>query len=429
MASTVATKKLAALPYALLLLSWTAAVCTAHNITAILEGYPEYSQYNSYLTQTKVCDEINDHETVTCLVLDNAAMSALVAKRPLAAIKNALRLLTLLDYFDPVKLHALPSGSTLSTTLLQTTGNAAGNLGAVNVTDLRGGRVGFASTSPGSKFDCTYAKSIQQIPYNLSVLAVSAPIVFPGLLDAPTAASSNLTGLLEKAGCKNFARLLVTSGVLKIFQDAMGKGLTLFAPNDDAFKAPGSPDLNSLSSAELVTLLQYHAIPSYTPKASLKSVAGRLTTLASSAAGKYDLSVVSHGDDVSLDTGVDSSRIASTVLDDTPVCILTVSNILLPSELFGAAPSPAPTPSATPVEAPTLAPAPSAKAPSTKSHKKHHSPPAPPTSSPDVAPSDAPSAAADKAEVKASSSSTMQIWTLATVAAVVLATSAMASLP
>lgn len=427
MATTVATTKLAALPYALLLLAWTTAVCTAHNITAILEGYPEYSQYNSYLTQTKVCDEINAHETATCLVLDNAAMSSLVAKRPLAAIKNALRLLTLLDYFDPVKLHALPSGSTLSTTLLQTTGNAAGNLGAVNITNLRGGRVGFASTSPGSKFDCTYTKSIQQIPYNLSVLAVSAPIVFPGLLDAPTSASSNLTALLEKAGCKTFARMLATSGVLKIFQDAMGKGLTLFAPNDDAFKAPGVPDLNSLSSAELVTLLQYHALPSYTPKASLKSVAGRLTTLASSAAGKYDLSVVSRGDDVSLDTGVDSSRIANTVLDDTPVCILTVENILLPSELFGAAPSPAPTPapSATPVEAPTVAPVPSAKAPSTKSHKKHHSPPAPPTSSPELPPSDAPSAAADKAaEVKASSSSTMQIWTLATVAAVVLATSA-----
>ncbi|XP_074582841.1 fasciclin-like arabinogalactan protein 10 [Curcuma longa] len=431
MAGTVATKKFVALPYALLLLASTTAVCTAHNITAILEGHPEYSQYNSYLTQTKVCDEINAHETATCLVLDNAAMSTLVAKRPLAAIKNALRLLTLLDYFDPVKLHALPSGSTLSTTLLQTTGNEAGNLGAVNVTNLRGGRVGFASTSPGSKFDCTYTKSIQQIPYNLSVLAVSAPILFPGLLDAPTAASSNLTALLEKAGCKNFARLLATSGVLKIFQDAMSKGLTLFAPNDDAFKAPGAPDLNSLSSAELVTLLQYHALPSYTPKASLKSVAGRLTTLASSAAGKYDLSVVSRGDDVSLDTGVDSSRIANTVLDDTPVCILTVDNILLPSELFSAAPSPAPTPSATPVEAPTLAPAPSAKAPSTKSHKKkHHSPPAPPTSSPELAPSDAPSAAADKAEIKASSSSTMQIWTLATVAAVVWATSAaMASLP
>ncbi|WOL10008.1 hypothetical protein Cni_G18762 [Canna indica] len=425
----MAMKKQAILPSVLLLLalfcgSW--ARCRAHNITAILEGYPEYSLYNSYLTQTKVCDEINAHETVTCLVLDNGAMSTLVAKRPLAGIKNALRLLALLDYYDPSKLHALPSGTTLTTTLLQTTGNADGNLGFVNITNLRGGRVGFASTAPGSKFDSTYTKSIQQIPYNLSVVAISAPIIFPGLLDAPTTASSNLTALLEKAGCKTFARLLSTSGVLKVFQDAMDKGLTLFAPNDDAFKADGVPDLNTLSSAELVTLLQYHALPSYTPKASLKSVSGHISTLASSAAGKYDLSVVSRGDDVSLDTGVDTSRVASTVLDDTPVCILTVDNLLLPKELFGAAPSPAPTPSpsAAPVEAP--APAPEAKAPS-KSHKKHHSPPAPPIASPELAPSDAPTAAADKADTKTSAAAATQIGTLATIA-LVFSTWAMASL-
>ncbi|URD79107.1 Fasciclin-like arabinogalactan protein [Musa troglodytarum] len=412
----------------LVLLCGPWAGCRAHNITAILERYPEYSLYNSYLTRTKVCDEINAHETVTCLVLDDGAMSTLAAKRPLAAIKNALRLLALLDYFDPPKLHALPSGSTLTSTLLQTTGNEAGNLGFVNITNLRGGRVGFASTAPGSKFDSTYTKSIDKIPYNLSVLAVSAPIVFPGLFDTPTAASSNLTALLEKAGCKTFARLLTTSGVLKVFQDAMDKGLTLFAPNDEAFKATDAPDLNSLSSAELVTLLQYHALPSYTPKASLKSVSGRLPTMASSAAGKYDLSVVSRGDDVSLDTGVDTSRVASTVLDDTPVCILTVDNLLLPTELFGAAPSPAPTPSpsASPVEAP--APAPEAKAPSPKSHKKHHSPPAPPMASPESAPSDAPAAAADKADVKSAVGAATPIGTLATVA-VVFATLAMASLP
>ncbi|KAH7653630.1 FAS1 domain-containing protein [Dioscorea alata] len=397
----------------------------AHNITAILDDFPDYSLYNSYLTQTKVADEINSRDTVTCLVLPNAAMAALAAKRPLAAIKNALQLLTLLDYFDPAKLHNLQGGAVLSTTLLQTTGNEPGNLGFVNITNQRGGKVAFASAAPGSKPDATYTKSIKQVPYNLSVVEISAPITFSGLLDAPTASGSNLTGLLEKAGCKTFASLLSSSGVLKIFQSAMTKGLTLFAPNDEAFKAPGIPDLASLSSAELVTVLQYHALASYTPKASLKTATGRLATMASSGAGKYDLGVVTRGDDVSLSTGVDSSRVASTILDDTPVCVLTVDSILLPVELFGKAPSPAPAPGPaatppSPTPSPVEAPAPSPK--KAKSHpKKHHSPPAPPASSPATeSPSDAP-AADEKAADDKSAAPAMLAGTLTSLISIIVA--------
>lgn len=368
----------------------------AHNITAILDGFPDYALYNSYLTKTKVCDEINAHETVTCLVLSDAAMSSLVtaAKQSLAGIKNALRLLSLLDYFDPPKLHDLPRGTTLTTTLYQTTGNAAGNLGFVNITNLRGGKVGFAAAAPGSKFDASYVKSVREMPFNLSIIEISDAVIFPGLFDA-TASTANITALLEKAGCKTFASLVASSGVLKIYQTQMDKGLTLFAPNDDAFQAPGAPDLSSLSSADLVTLLQYHALPQYTPKSSLSAESGPIQTLASSAAGKYEISVVGNGDDVSLDTGVGKSRVASTVLDDTPNTIMTVDSLLLPVELFGGAPAPAPGPA---VLVPAPAPAALAPAPVTKKHRLHHSPPAPPME----APADAPAkAAADKADVKA----------------------------
>ncbi|XP_072988586.1 fasciclin-like arabinogalactan protein 8 [Typha latifolia] len=405
------------------------AAANGHNITAILDKYPDYSLYNSYLTQTKVCDEINSRETVTCLVLPNSAMAALSSKQSLAGIKNALRLLNLLDYFDPQKLHDLPRGTTLTTTLYQTTGNAAGNLGFVNITNLRGGKVGFASAAPGAKFDASYTKSVKQIPYNLSVLEISAPIIFPGLLDAPSASSANLTALLEKAGCKTFASLIVTSGVLKIYQSAMDKGLTLFAPNDEAFKAKDAPDVNSLSSADLVTLLQYHALPSYTPKDSLKTAKGTISTMASSASGKYDLSVISRGDDISLDTGVDTSRIASTVLDDTPVCVLTVDNLLLPSELFGGAPAPAPGPIAL---TPSPSPAATAPAPAKKKGKAKApspaalSPPAPPMSAPESSPSDAPVSEADKADEKISAAVVAR--SVGTLGTVVLASWAIASI-
>ncbi|KAG8083023.1 hypothetical protein GUJ93_ZPchr0014g46951 [Zizania palustris] len=283
-----------------LVVSFAVAAVRAHNITGILDGYPEYSLYNSYLSQTKVCDEVNSRSTVTCLVLTNGAMSSLVSNLSLADIKNGLRLLTLLDYYDTKKLHSLHDGSELTTTLYQTTGDASGDMGHVNITNLRGGKVGFASAAPGSKFQATYTKSVKQEPYNLSVLEVSDPITFPGLFNSPSAASTNLTALLEKAGCKQFAQLIVSSGVIKMYQAAMDRGLTLFAPNDDAFQDKDLPDLSKLTSADLVTLLQYHALPQYAPKASLKTIKGNIQTLASTGAGKYDLSVVAKGDDVSI---------------------------------------------------------------------------------------------------------------------------------
>ncbi|KAJ4956366.1 hypothetical protein NE237_013149 [Protea cynaroides] len=367
----------------------------AHNITEILSDLPEYSLFNSYLSQTKLADEINSRQTITCLVLPNAAMSSLASNHPLSVIKNALSLLVLLDYYDTSKLHDISNGTTLTTTLYQTTGDAAGNFGFVNITDLKGGKVGFGSAATGSKLDSTYTKSVKEIPYNISVLEISAPIIAPGILTAPAPSASdvNITALLEKHGCKTFASLIQSSGVLKVYQSAMAKGLTLFAPTDEAFKAAGAPDLSKLKNAEVVTILQYHALADYTPIGTLKTTKGPVGTLATNALGKYDLTVKTAGDSVTLDTGVDSSRVADTVIDNTPVCIFTVDNILLPSELFGKSPSPAPAlePVSSPSPAPGLSPTPApvgveAPGPSIES------PPAPPTSSPESSPVEAPAA-------------------------------------
>ncbi|CAE6077604.1 unnamed protein product [Arabidopsis arenosa] len=364
---------------------------SGHNITQILSDTPEYSSFNSYLSQTKLADEINSRTTITVLVLNNGAMSSLAGKHPLSVVKNALSLLVLLDYYDPLKLHQLAKGSTLTTTLYQTTGQALGNLGFVNVTDLKGGKVGFGSAAPGSKLDSSYTKSVKQIPYNISVLEINAPIIAPGILTAPAPSSggvNNLTGLLEKAGCKTFANLLVSSGVLKTYESTVEKGLTVFAPSDEAFKAKGVPDLTNLTQAEVVSLLEYHALAEYKPKGSLKTNKDAISTLATNGAGKYDLTTSTSGDEVILHTGVGPSRLADTVVDETPVVIFTVDNVLLPTELFGKSPSPAPAPAPEPVSAPTPSPA---KSPSPV-EAPAASPPAPPVdeSSPEGAPSDSP---------------------------------------
>lgn len=373
-----------------------ASVAAATNITEILSAFPEYKEFNDLLSQTKLADEINSREPVTVCVLPNGALSSITGKYPLSVVKSVLALHVLLDYFDAPKLHKISEGSVLSTTLYQTTGNAGGQLGFVNITDVKGGKVAFGSGVPGSPLDSTFSKSVKQVPYNLSVIEVTKAIAPSAVLTAPAPSASdvNITALLEKAGCKTFASLIASSGVSKVYASAISKGLTIFAPNDEAFKAAGVPDLSKLTNAEVVSLLQYHALASYTPVGTLKQTRGSLTTLATNGAGKYDLSVKTAGDSVSLDTGVDTSRIASTVLDSTPLCIFTVDSLLLPVELFGKAPSPAPgpapevSPSPSPAEAPTPASSPEpAVAPSPSL-----SPPAPPTSSPDGAPSEGPTA-------------------------------------
>ncbi|EPS62290.1 fasciclin-like arabinogalactan protein 13, partial [Genlisea aurea] len=369
----------------------------ATNITKILDAYPEYSDFNALLTQTKLADEIDSREPVTVLALPNSELSSISGKYPLGVVKSVLSLHVLLDYFDAAKLHKISDGSVLSTTLLQTTGNAAGNVGFVNITDLRGGKVGFGSGIAGSPLDSTFTKSVQQIPYNISVIEVSKAIAPDAILTAasPSPSDVNITALLEKAGCKTFASLIVSTGVLKVYQSAVDNGLTIFAPNDEAFKSADAPDLTKLSNADVVSLLQYHALASYSPIGTLKQAKGKISTLATNGAEKYDLGVTTAGDSVSLTTGVDSSRIASTVLDSTPLSIFTVDSLLLPVELFGKAPSPAPAPSPefspSPAPSPEFSPSP-APVPEAPAPTPFSSPPAPPTSSPDASPSEAPAA-------------------------------------
>lgn len=184
--------------------------------------------------------------------------------------------------------------------------------------------------------------------------------------------------------------------MVKTYQSAADKGLTLFAPSDEAFKARGVPDLNKLTNAEVVSLLQYHAVAKYLPVGSLKSSRDPISTLATNGAGKYDFSVTTAGDSVTLHTGVDSSRVASTVLDSTPLAIFTVDSVLLPTELFGKSPSPAPSlaPSPEPVSSPSPAPAlaPKAESPSPVAA----SPPSPAAATPGGVPADAPAAEAEQ---------------------------------
>ncbi|EXB36062.1 hypothetical protein L484_018219 [Morus notabilis] len=366
-----------------------AAISSAHNITKILAKHPEFSTFNHYLTLTHLAPEINRRTTITVLAIDNAAMSDILGKNPsIYTVKNILSLHVLLDYFGAKKLHQITNGTALSATMFQATGSAPGSTGFVNITDQRGGKVGFAPEDNDGTFSSHFLKSVQEIPYNISVIQISHALP-SAAAEAPTPgpAELNITGIMSAHGCKLFADTLLASEAIGTFTDNLAGGLTVFCPLDDAFKA-FLPKYKNLTKSGKVSLLEYHGVPVYQSLAMLKSSNGIINTLATDGANKYDFTVQNDGEEVTLKTKIDTARITGTLIDEQPVAIYTIDKVLRPRELFkGEAETPAPAP----------APEKAADAPkSSKNKKKKKAAPSPaddadadsPAESPDEDPAD-----------------------------------------
>ncbi|XP_008229928.1 PREDICTED: fasciclin-like arabinogalactan protein 2 [Prunus mume] len=315
----------------------------AHNITRILAKHPELSSFNHYLTLTHLATEINRRQTITVLAIDNAAMSSLLSKGlPVYTIKNVLSLHVLVDYFGAKKLHQITHGTTLASSMFQATGVAAGTSGYVNITNLKGGKVGFGAQDNDGKLNSFYVKSVQEIPYNISVLQISQ-VLTSAEAEAPTAGPSqlNLTAILSKQGCKAFADLLISSGADTTFETNIDGGLTVFCPTDAVING-FLPKYKNLTTSQKVSLLLYHGIPVYQSLQMLKSNNGLVNTLATDKANKFDFTVQNDGEVVSLETEVVTAKITGTLIDEEPLVIYKVNKVLQPTELFKVKTSPAP---------------------------------------------------------------------------------------
>lgn len=101
-------------------------------------------------------------------------MSSLLAKQlSVYTLRNVLSLHVLVDYFGTKKLHQITDGTALASTMFQATGSATGTSGYVNITDLKGGKVGFGAEDNDGKLDAVFVKPLEEIPYNISVLQIS----------------------------------------------------------------------------------------------------------------------------------------------------------------------------------------------------------------------------------------------------------------
>ncbi|XP_030549521.1 fasciclin-like arabinogalactan protein 2 [Rhodamnia argentea] len=357
------------LPFLLLLCLSLAPAADAHNITRILAKHPEFSTFNHYLTATHLATEINRRLTITVLAVDNAAMNAILDKHlSIGTLKNVLSLHVLVDYFGTKKLHQISNGTTLTSTMFQATGAAAGTSGYINITDLKGGKVGFGAEDNGGGLNAVFVKSVDEIPYNISVLQISQVMTSPEA-EAPTPSPTdlNITAILSKQGCKSFADLISASGALKTFDDNLEGGLTVFCATDAALSA-FMPKYKNLTAAQKVSLLLYHGVPVYQPLQMLKSNNGVMNTLATDGASKYDFTVQNDGEDVKLETKVVTATITGTVIDQDPLIVYKIDKVLQPRELFKAAaaadaPAPAPKGSKKKKESPSAADEPAADSP------------------------------------------------------------------
>ncbi|XP_014523244.1 fasciclin-like arabinogalactan protein 1 [Vigna radiata var. radiata] len=361
----------------------------AHNITRILAQHPEFSTFNHYLTLTHLAPEINGRTTITVCAVDNSAMDDLLSKHPsIYTVKNILSLHVLLDYFGAKKLHQITNGTALAATMYQATGTAPGSAGFVNITDLHGGKVGFGAENNDGTLTSTFVKSVEEIPYNISVIQISK--ILPSAAaeaPAPAPAQQNLTSIMSKHGCKVFADTLSNfSDALSTFNDNLDGGLTVFCPLDDAFKA-FLPKFKNLTASGKLALLEFHGVPVYQSLATLKSNNGLQNTLATDGANKFDFTVQNDGEDVTLKTRLTTAKITDTIIDEQPLAVFAISKVLLPKELFkgeALAPAPAPEPSAA-----------DAPAPAKKGKKKKKAADAPAADANSDAPADSPGDAAD----------------------------------
>ncbi|KAK6149415.1 hypothetical protein DH2020_016940 [Rehmannia glutinosa] len=365
----------AAVVLSLSLLLLLSSTTHAHNITRILAKYPEFSTFSHYLTETQLAPEINRRETITVCAVDNSGMSDLLSKHlTIGAIKNVLSLHVLLDYFDAKKLHQITDGTALAATMYQATGSAPGSAGFVNITDLKGGKVGFSPQDNDGVVSASFVKSVEAIPYNISVIQISSILPSPEAeAPAPGPSQMNITALMSTHGCKVFAETLLANPAEQTFESNVESGLTIFCPGDDAMKG-FMPKFKNLTASAKQSLLEYHGIPVYQSLSGLKSSNGLTNTLATDGASKYDFTVQNDGTQVTIMTKIVTAKIVNTLIDEQPLAIYELNKVLMPRELFKGALPPAP------------APAPEADAESPKpSKKKHKSPPAPSDS-----PADAP---------------------------------------
>ncbi|OEL30377.1 Fasciclin-like arabinogalactan protein 1 [Dichanthelium oligosanthes] len=417
----------------------------SHNITDILAAHPNFTEFSAALSSTGAGAEIDRHTPITVLAIDNGVMAQLKAQKLQPKdLEHVIYLHALLDYFDATKLGSIQGGFAHATSLYQAVGKAQGGEGIVNITVFPGGRVAFALSGPSNALPAAfYQQSVKELPNDIAVLQVSAPIWSPAPVAAapapPPDTAPRLADLLSKNGCGGFSGLLAaTADAATTFERSAGgvAGLTVFCPGDKAV-ADFNSTFKHLSADGQVALLLYHGVAAHYSAQSLKAINGDVSTLATdgSKGSKYNLTVRADGDTVKLSSASPTAaKVTKTVVDKALLAVYLIDAVLLPRELFNGSTTHTPAPASSPAQAPPPAPASSPASPPVPASSPPHAPtpalapvvapatpPTPrrrPAPSPEDTPADSPDADSQTpADQKNNGARDTATWSLATAVA------------
>jgi uncharacterized surface protein with fasciclin (FAS1) repeats len=326
------------------LLSVSPPACHAtHNITAILSGYRDLSEFSRALTATGLADDIDGRNTITVLAVNDAHMAPLLKARrglPREAQRRVLSLHVLADYYDAAKLRRLPGGSVDASTLFQASGDAPGSAGMVKISDRRGGRVAFApQDAPASTV--LYVKSVHETPYDISVLQVSG-VILSSAAEAPVSPRHNInvSDVLSRNGCGRFAGLVTATGDAAATYDAsVREGFTVFCPEDEAVEA-FKPTFARLAADARRAVVLYHGMLGHYSSKALEANREDLFTLAPSGDESYYDCAERHVDGTVtlVSASHNAARVTRLLVDADPLAVYMIDAVLLPYNLSAAPP-------------------------------------------------------------------------------------------
>ncbi|XP_029124812.1 fasciclin-like arabinogalactan protein 11 isoform X2 [Cajanus cajan] len=180
----------------------------------------------------------------------------------------------------------------------------------------------------------------------------TAPLVPASPAGAPIAATTTIDILQILTKAKRFSiliRLLKTTQLINQLNSQLftssSSGLTLFAPEDNAFSNLKPGFLNSLDDRQKVELLQFHTLSSFISISNFDTLTNPVQTQAGDDSLRLQLNVTTYGGNrVSMATGAVNATVTGTVYTDNKLAVYEVSKVLVPLDFVlpkAKAPSPA----------------------------------------------------------------------------------------
>ena len=163
-------------------------------------------------------------------------------------------------------------------------------------------------------------------------------LVLLALPSLPDARVVPLLAILRGSRQFRSLRKLVTEASIEAvahYLKSSSDGLTIFAPNNDAFGKLPNGTLSSLTTEEKTRLFLLHVVPQYLSYDALYRVTNPLPTLASN----LTLNVTVIENLVNVSAGLGSSRVISSYYMVFPLAVYLVDQVLTPAN---SAPAPGP---------------------------------------------------------------------------------------